>query len=156
MDISDVTAVIAALDAEGVRYWVAGGWGVDALVGWQTRPHRDLDLAVNAADEATALRALTRMEYSIETDQRPARVEVAAAGDRWVDLHPVRFDALGWGRQADLAGGNFIYPPTAFSAGVLAGRPVGCLSASQQLCFRTGYDLRDVDRHDIALLTVLP
>ncbi|MBB5868323.1 lincosamide nucleotidyltransferase A/C/D/E [Allocatelliglobosispora scoriae] len=155
MDISDVMAVIAALDAEGVRHWVAGGWGVDALVGRQTRPHRDLDLAVDAADEATALRALARLGYSIETDQRPARVEVAAAGARWVDLHPVRFNAIGWGRQADLSGGSFTYPPAAFDAGVLADRAVGCLSASQQLCFRTGYELRDVDRHDITLLTAL-
>ena len=26
---------------------VAGGWAVDALLGWQTRSHADLDIAIN-------------------------------------------------------------------------------------------------------------
>lgn len=40
--------VLDALDRAGVSHWVAGGWGVDVLVGIETRPHRDLDLAVDA------------------------------------------------------------------------------------------------------------
>jgi len=44
----EVLAILGALDATGTRLWVAGGWGVDALVGRQTRAHRDLDLLVDA------------------------------------------------------------------------------------------------------------
>jgi hypothetical protein len=32
------------LEREGIRSWVIGGWGIDALVGRQTREHHDLDL----------------------------------------------------------------------------------------------------------------
>jgi lincosamide nucleotidyltransferase A/C/D/E len=42
----DVLEVLDILDADGVMHWLDGGWGVDALLGVQTRPHADLDLAV--------------------------------------------------------------------------------------------------------------
>lgn len=36
-----VLDVLAAFDAGGIDYWVDGGWGIDALLGRQTREHRD-------------------------------------------------------------------------------------------------------------------
>ena len=44
---SRVLALMDALGAAGVSAWVAGGWGVDALIGYQTRRHYDLDLVVS-------------------------------------------------------------------------------------------------------------
>jgi lincosamide nucleotidyltransferase A/C/D/E len=150
---TDVFAVIGALDDARVRHWLSGGWGVDALVGRQTRPHRDLDLAIDAEHEAAAMDALAALGYSVETDWRPVRIEVAAPGDRWVDIHPVQFDAAGHGLQADLDGGaGYPYPPDGFTTGIIDGRVVPCLSAAKQLEFHTGYPPRAVDRHDIALL----
>jgi lincosamide nucleotidyltransferase A/C/D/E len=29
-----------------IEFYVDGGWGVDALLGKQTRPHADLDIAI--------------------------------------------------------------------------------------------------------------
>jgi Aminoglycoside-2''-adenylyltransferase len=69
----------------------------------QTRLHRDLDLALDADNEAVALPALERRGYRLETDWRLVRVELVAGGRGWVDVHPVVFDATGQGRQADLA-----------------------------------------------------
>jgi lincosamide nucleotidyltransferase A/C/D/E len=152
---SDIAEVLEALSAHGCRFWIAGGWGVDALVGVRTREHRDLDLAIDDAVEADALRALHALGYEVETDWRPARVELGADGGRWVDLHPVRFDARGHGRQADGRGGQFEYPAGCFTTGRIGGSVVPCLSASLQLRFREGHDLRDVDRHDIGLLTAI-
>ncbi|MGI3781472.1 MAG: nucleotidyltransferase domain-containing protein, partial [Janthinobacterium lividum] len=60
MHLDEVTEVLADLREVGCRAWVAGGWGVDALVGRQTRPHRDLDLAVDGEDVPTAIAALER------------------------------------------------------------------------------------------------
>lgn len=70
--------MIERLEAANCRYWIAGGWGVDALVGKQTREHRDLDLAIDATCEASALMTLDALGYEIETDWRPVRVELAA------------------------------------------------------------------------------
>jgi hypothetical protein len=42
--LPEVVDVLERLDRAGVPVWLDGGWGVDALVGRQTRAHRDLDL----------------------------------------------------------------------------------------------------------------
>jgi lincosamide nucleotidyltransferase A/C/D/E len=60
------------------------------------------------------------------------RIELPAPGARWVDVHPVHFSADGHGRQPDLNGGHFDYPPAAFTTGAIGNRPVNCLSAQQQ------------------------
>jgi lincosamide nucleotidyltransferase A/C/D/E len=152
MDLGEVLGVLADLTEAGCSVWVAGGWGVDALVGRQTRLHRDLDLALDADNETVALRALERRGYRLETDWRPVRVELVAEGRGWVDVHPVVFDATGHGRQADLGGGKFDYPPEAFDQGALGGVRVPCLSPDQQLRFHTGYQPRPIDLLDLALL----
>ena len=152
MNLGEVLAVLADLAEAGCAVWVAGGWGVDALVGRQTRLHRDLDLAVDARIETMALRILERRGYRVETDWRPVRVELIAEGRGWVDVHPVVFDATGHGRQADVGGGQFDYPPEAFDQGALGGVCVPCLSRDQQLLFHTGYEPRAIDLFDLALL----
>jgi lincosamide nucleotidyltransferase A/C/D/E len=156
MRIDDAIVVLDALDGAGVRYWVAGGWGVAALAGRQTREHRDLDLAVDAANLDGCLAVLGDLGYRAETDWLPVRIELRASGDRWVDVHPVTFDDHGHGRQAGPDGGHFEYPPDAFSRGSIAGRSVRCLSARQQRTFRSGYEHRPQDAHDLAQLDALP
>ena len=47
MEPEDVVEIVNALEREGIAVWLDGGWGVDALVGAQTRPHADLDLTVD-------------------------------------------------------------------------------------------------------------
>lgn len=155
MQLRDVLAVGAVLSAAGIRHWVAGGWGVDALVGRQTRPHRDLDLAVDAAALTETLRLLVPLGYRPETDWLPVRLELAAEGERWVDLHPVAFDAAGNGRQAGPAGTHFSYPAADLVAGAVAGHPLPCLSARLQVVFHSGYPPRAVDEADLALLATL-
>lgn len=155
MRADEVHTVLDTLNAAGCPAWIGGGWGVDALVGHQTRPHRDLDLALAADREAAALAALSKLGYVIETDWRPVRVEIVAAGRGRVDLHPVAFDEAGDGHQAGLDGGSFRYPKECFTTGTIAGRQVKCLSVEQQLHFHSGYEPRGIDRADVALLQQL-
>jgi hypothetical protein len=90
--VEDVIVVLDALHGAGVSCWVGGGWGVAVLAGRQTREHRDLDLAVDAAGLGECLAVLSDLGYRAETDWLPVRIELRAAGDRWVDVHPVAFD----------------------------------------------------------------
>jgi lincosamide nucleotidyltransferase A/C/D/E len=155
MDAPEVIQVLNTLDEAGVRHWVAGGWGVAALAGRQTRRHRDLDLAVDADGLGSCLAALGRLGYAAQTDWLPVRIELRAPGERWVDVHPVAFDANGHGRQAGLNDESFDYPPDAFARGTVDGRDVPCLSVRQQRRFRTGYEHRPQDIHDLAQLDAL-
>ena len=152
MRANDVIEVLNLLYGARVRHWVGGGWGVAALAGRQTREHRDLDLAVDSDDLDTCLQVLGQRGYTAETDWLPVRIELQAPGARWVDVHPVSFSTDGHGRQPDLDGGHFDYPPTAFATGSIGGRLVHCLSAQQQRRFRSGYEHRPQDIHDLAEL----
>ena len=42
-----------------------------------------------------------------------------------------------------------------FVTGSLTGVPVPCVSVTAQRLFNTGYELRDIDRHDLAVLDEL-
>jgi lincosamide nucleotidyltransferase A/C/D/E len=152
MNADEIHTVLDTLASVGCPAWISGGWGVDALAGQQTRRHRDLDLAIHAEHEDAALRALCQLGYVIETDWRPVRVEVAANGRGRVDLHPLAFDHVGDGHQAGLDGASFRWPKACFSIGAIAGRRVNCISLDQQLLFHSGYEPREIDRADLALL----
>lgn len=59
MTADDVLFVLALLQRAELDVWVGGGWGIDALVGVQTRDHRDLDLMHREDHEAAVLAALS-------------------------------------------------------------------------------------------------
>jgi lincosamide nucleotidyltransferase A/C/D/E len=152
MPAGAVIEVLDALEAAGVRAGITGGWGIDALLRRETRPHGDVDLGIGEETVATAIDALARLGYVIELDQRPARVELAGTNGR-VDLHPIAWDADGAGRQVGLEGEVFDYPPGSLDAiGEIAGREVRCGTPELQLAFHSHYVPRDHDRRDMAAL----
>ncbi len=155
MQFTEVFRVLDALTEVGVAAWLEGGWGVDALVGHQTRAHRDVDVDIDVSGETVALNALRELGYEIETDWRPNRVELAAAGRGWVDVHPLLFDREGNARQLGLNGEFYDFPASYFVTGHLVGRAVRCFSLEAQRRFHAGYDLRPIDVHDLARLDLL-
>jgi hypothetical protein len=46
-ELSELLRVCNALSDEHLPFWVAGGWGLDALIGCETRRHSDLDVVVD-------------------------------------------------------------------------------------------------------------
>ena len=142
--------LLDAFERAGVAVWVAGGWGIDALVGRQTREHRDLDVLYRIEDDPRIREVLAAAGYIPDTDWWPVRVEFR--GPSYVDIHPLAFAPDGSATQSALDGTTFDYPASAFTAGTIAGRSVGCLSAAQQRLFHSGYELRDIDREDLAAL----
>lgn len=152
MTAGDVVAVLDRLDAAGIAVSVAGGWGVDALLGRETRTHGDLDLAIDADLVDDAVGALAGLGLAIVADERPARLAVGDAA-RQVDLHPVAPRPHGTGRQTGLRGEVYVYPPGSTDAsGTIGGRRVRCLTPELLLRFHLGYDPRPIDRADMAAL----
>ncbi len=156
MDAGAALRVLDRLAGAGIAHWVAGGWGVDALVGEQTRLHQDLDLVVDASRFDEAVQTVVAMGYRPDVDWLPARLSLVAdttdGSPSVVDLHPVHRSADGSGTQPGLGSQTFRYPADAWALGWIDGRPVPCLAARQQRTLHAGYDLRDEDRHDLPLL----
>lgn len=152
MSATDVLQVIAALDQGRVDAWIAGGWAIDALVGEQTRPHRDLDLAVRSEHLERAMQILSGLVLAPVLDLLPVRLVMAGPRGRSVDLHPVTFDGSGHGSQRGDDGHVFDYPPDGFATGTIEGVAVPCLSAVQLVRFHLGYEPLDHDRRDMAVL----
>jgi lincosamide nucleotidyltransferase A/C/D/E len=150
--LAEVIRVLDGFGHAGIRSWLEGGWGVDALVGHQTRPHRDVDVDIDAAQEPIALEVLRALGYETDVDWRPNRIELVAESGARVDLHPLLFNPDGSARQPGLNGAVYDFPKTYFTTGSLDGRPVGCFTVDAQRYFRTGYQLRPVDVHDLAQL----
>ncbi|KKU81267.1 MAG: hypothetical protein UY09_C0042G0001 [Parcubacteria group bacterium GW2011_GWA2_47_8] len=46
MDSKYLLDLYSKLESMGIKIWIDGGWAVDALLGKQTRPHEDLDIAI--------------------------------------------------------------------------------------------------------------
>jgi len=159
MRAGDVVAIVGALTAAEVSASIAGGWGIDALLGRQSRRHKDLDLIVDASDaaQATARKVLHDLGYE-EVDKQadagkwmPLRVILREPGGRTIDLLPVHFEGGATVRDGETAAAPLV--PAALVEGVVGGHPVSCLSPSVQLTFHTDYAPRRIDRHDLALLS---
>ena len=95
MHATDVVEVINALESAGVDVWVHGGWGIDALLGEQTRPHDDLDLIIRADDIEAAIRVTGGLGFALMTDELPQGFVVRDNVDRRIDFHPVRLRSDG-------------------------------------------------------------
>ena len=151
-----VLAIVDLLAATETPVWLAGGWGIDALLGRQTRRHGDIDLVIG--DDGPPYQQVAQVLaregfYFIEGSHHPGipiswcyqwchddghKVEVLP-----VALHEPPFAAT----YADTGG---VRKP--FTEGTISGRPVPCLSAELQLLLHNGYPLREIDVRDLALL----
>jgi lincosamide nucleotidyltransferase A/C/D/E len=156
MENAAVTAALDCLEDHAITVWIDGGWGIDALVGEQTRSHDDLDLVVaqdTLAAAASALRALDYRHDATAEPGLPARMVLVAPDRRQIDLHPVVLDAHGngWQPLGDGAWGGYSAEGLA-GTGSIGRRRVRCLSPELQLRHHLGYAPDSNDRHDLRLL----
>ncbi len=156
MPAGEVVRIVDLLEAQGLQVWLDGGWGVDALVGRQTRKHDDLDIAIVLAEADAVIASLAGLGYQVHADELPTRLDLRDDQDHRVDLHPLTFDQAGNGLQQLQDGRYGTYTAEGLSGrGRVGRRPVRCLSRDLQLRFHTGYKRDDNDRHDIDLLRQL-
>ncbi|GAA3699097.1 hypothetical protein GCM10022224_076320 [Nonomuraea antimicrobica] len=156
-EAGQVLDVLETLRKADCEVWIAGGWGIDALVGRVTRQHNDLDLLHRVEQEPAVIDALEGLGYAERHEGvvpgRPARFVMAGPGGRELDLHPLHFRPDGSAVQhIDDQGGAYDYPADVFVTGVIEGVTVPCLSAAQQVEFHRGYQPRERDLHDMARL----
>jgi lincosamide nucleotidyltransferase A/C/D/E len=136
----------------GLRFWLDGGWGVDALLGTETRPHSDLDVAIDKRHLDDAVRRLGAHGFAHAAEVEPglpARYVLRDERGRQVDLHVLAFEAGdGWQTLPD--GGRGRYPGSELGfVGEIGGVEVPCISPALQLCHHLGYEPSDRDRRDM-------
>jgi lincosamide nucleotidyltransferase A/C/D/E len=150
----DVLEVLESLTAADVRWWVAGGWAVDALVGEQTRAHDDVDVMVPVDALPTVEASLAAHGFArADESELPAFLILRDPRGRQVDLYLLRFDSGGDGWQE--------YSPTKwdrFSAaelsgvGLIEGVEVRCLSPDALFAQFLGYTWGEKAIHDLTTL----
>ena len=177
MSADEVADLYKTLLGAGVQLWLGGGWGIDALLQRETRPHKDLDAFVALSDLSALARSLSRRGFTLKTiwegnlwtphpellaligrprpeDEPAAEVATAFVLEKTsleLDVHVLRFDERGYGTPAWAS--DFVFSTDAFRGwGRVAGATVRCLSVETQMLLRTGYDLQEKDVHDMRLL----
>ena len=154
MTAADVIGILDRLDAAGVESWLDGGWGVDALLGEQTREHEDVDLVMRVSDVQAMRDAVAGAGFELNRGEPDSNFVLRDDGGREIDVHPVRFDAGGNGVYRMENGEDWVYPAEGFTGrGRIGGRDVKCLSPDvQMLGHAGGYEPHWTDFHDMRLL----
>jgi lincosamide nucleotidyltransferase A/C/D/E len=155
MDAHRVVQVLARLDAAGVTAWLDGGWGIDALLGRQTRTHDDLDLIVALDDVPMLEHVLGTMGFAKVHGEPPLSFELTDPEGHQIDAHPVTFSPSGEGIYKLASGEDWVYPPGSLSAiGTVLGQEVRCQTPEMQMrAHTTGYALDEVHRNDVTALS---
>jgi len=149
MTADDVIVFVQLLNQHNIQVFIDGGWGVDALLGEQTRPHNDLDIALQHKDVPQARALLEARGYKDvpRNDTWECNFVLGDDEGRLVDFHSYTFDEAG----------NHIfgvkYPFDSLTgAGSIHGFPVKCISPEWMVKFHTGYKLDENDYHDVKAL----
>jgi lincosamide nucleotidyltransferase A/C/D/E len=154
MTATDVIDIYSTLDGLGIQIWIDGGWGVDALLGSQTRPHKDLDIALEHQhlvrfERFLALRGYRRTKREIE---RPFNFVLADHGGREIDVHVISLDENGNGIYGPPENG-FMYPADSLTGtGTIGGYAVRCISPRWIVKFHSGYELTEKDYRDVSAI----
>ncbi|MBI2355891.1 MAG: nucleotidyltransferase family protein [Candidatus Doudnabacteria bacterium] len=131
MTSQEVIEIYSKADKAGIKFWIDGGWCMDALLGEQTRPHSDLDIAIQEKDVLNFRKLLEPQGYKdikIE-DARPHNFVLGDDNGREVDIHVIVLDDKGNGIYGPLENGQQMYPAQGLTGkGVIDGQEVRCIS----------------------------
>jgi lincosamide nucleotidyltransferase A/C/D/E len=162
----DVISLYTCLTNHGIRVWLTGGWGIDALLGEQTRPHKDLDVIMLLDDVLRMCEILHRDGYRLKKlwsenlwaiDEHGDKIATALVlqdsdGCR-LDGHAMRLGDRGDGLPAwEVPEGFLIKSQDLAGEGAVAGFPVRCITPEKQMLLHTGYELPEEQSLDLERL----
>ena len=154
MSAKSLVALLDLIEDAGIVLWLDGDWGVDALLGEQTRPHMDLGRIPQIADVPRMREVLVARGFSLKEGKPPDSFVLQDGDGLKIDDHAVALDADGNDVHRMEHGEDWIVPAESFKGrGRVAGRPVRCLSPTPQvLCHAQGYDPAEKDLADMERL----
>lgn len=157
----DAAELCRMLEQAGVRYWVMGGWGVDALLASETRPHKDLDVLISVHDIESLHNVLEEHGFHrkrVWTENRwldggetsPSAFVVADRQGRELDVHVI--DVLADGRVVQHFDHPWPLPVSIETTGMVGGKSIPCVSLETQLAMHVGYPMPAEQLRDLELL----
>ncbi len=155
MTSRDVTEFCRRMDLLGIEIWIDGGWGVDALLGKQTRKHADLDIVLQETDCGSVVEFLRQRGFREipRKDSRPCNFVMGNDYGKEIDIHVIILDDDGNGLYGLPEAVEGTYPADALRGrGTIDGLPVRCLSPEFQIRSHSGYELNDKDVEDVTAL----
>ncbi len=146
MAAEDVIEFVSLLTEHNISVYIDGGWGVDALLGEQTRTHSDLDIAVEHKDVPQIRALLEARGYQdvLRDDTRDCNFVMGDNQGRQIDFHSYTFDL----DRKLIFGVPYPYESLTGS-GSVNGHLVKCISPEWMVQFHTGYALDEKDYHDV-------
>ncbi len=154
MTATDVIKFYTDLGKSGMGIWIDGGWGVDALLGKQTRLHADLDIVIEQKDLRKAVEMLEKQGYQNvpRDDTRPWNFVLGDKKGHEIDFHVIVIDNAGNGIYGPPEKGE-MYPAGALvGLGRIKKHPVKCIAPEYMVKFHTGYKPRESDYQGIDAL----
>ncbi len=149
MDLNKVTELIQSFNAHHIPVIIDGGWGVDALLGEQTRIHSDLDIAIQHKFVSDIRDLLGIKGYSEIPSDSSLEYNFVLSDDEGylVDVHSYTFNEKG----ESVYGIN--YPFESLNGkGLINGLHVRCISPEWVVKFHSNYKPAEKDYHDVKLL----
>lgn len=152
--LEEVLRLYDIFKQSSIKIWLDGGWGVDALLGKQTRLHADLDIIVLEKDVSMIRIQLAECGYKeIKRDDTSAwNFVLCDTETNEIDVHVINFDEHGNGVYGPLERGVFYPADSLLGVGYLNGIKLHCLTPEYQLVSHRGYPLQDKDFLDIKAL----
>ena len=156
MTSSALVELLQFIETAGIQIWLDGGWGVDALLGVQTRPHKDVDIIVRLNDLQKLGELLHARGFAIRPGGTASNFVLVDRSGLEIDIHAITFDSTGNGVYRMANGQDWIYPAARFEGrGTVDAYPVRCLSPDAQvLGHADGYTPTTKDIDDMELLSV--
>lgn len=149
MTVKEVLKIMNLFASHKVDLWIDGGWGVDALLGRQTREHADLDIAMHHKDVPLIRSVLSELAYRDvpRDDTRDCNFVMGDDQGHEIDFHTFTFDD-----QGNLTFGS-PYPCESLNGtGTIEGQSVRCITPEWMVKFHTGYSVDEDDYHDVKAL----
>lgn len=138
MTSAALVELLQLFDSAGIEVWLEGGWGVDALLGDQTRPHKDVDIILRVSDLPKLEELLGSRGFTVQEGGTPSNFVLADGAGREVDVHAVDFDRHGNGVYRMANGQDWNFPAAGFTGrGVVNGLSVRCLTPEIQVLCHT-------------------
>lgn len=149
MNAETVIELVELLKSDDIDVVIDGGWGVDALIGKQTRQHEDLDIAIPHKDVPKLREILGKKGFVeiLRDDSRDCNFVLQDESKNQVDVHSYIFD-----EQGNNIYGVAYLPEHLIGQGIINDYSVKCIPAEWSVKFHTGYKLDENDYRDVKAL----